>query len=103
MYKEAEVMVGEDNALFKERLESCARLEEEAFLLSGEAGVGSIIKCTHARYAIQNYFRCGQFDDVVGFGKEAVPLLKDPAYKKTVDQIDFYVNAAREKILSRKS
>ncbi len=99
LYKEAEVLIGADERLFMEKLESCARLEEEAFRLSEYAGVGSLIRDAHARYAIQNYFRLGLYTDVVRFGEEAVLLLQDdPGSQKTDDQINLYVCTARDRI-----
>lgn len=100
LYKEAENLAGLNEELFIERLIDCARLEEEAFHLSEEAGVGSLIRDTHARYVVQNFFRAGLYSDVIRFGKKVVLLLQDPGSQKTVDQVNLYINAAREKILT---
>lgn len=95
--------MGVDKELFIPKLIECTFLEEEAFHLSQEAGVGSLIRDTHTRYIVQNFFRAGAYSDVVRFGKKIPALLQDEGSQRTVAQVGVYVEKAREILLATTS
>ncbi|EKD95592.1 MAG: hypothetical protein ACD_24C00436G0002 [uncultured bacterium] len=101
LYKKAEGLVGIEgsNTQFRELMGSCAFLEEQAFLMSMGAGVGSLIRDTHARYVVQNFYRAGLYNDVIRFGRKAKEHIVDADSKFTVRQIDVYVEAATINVL----
>lgn len=101
LYKKAEGLVGVEgsNTQFRAVMGSCAFLEEQAFLMSTEAGVGNLIRDTHARYVVQNFYRAGQYNDVLRFSRKAKKHMVDADSKLAVRQIDVYVEAATIKVL----
>lgn len=101
LYKEAELLVGvqDQNGIFIEKMASCARLEEQAFYLSMDAGVGNLIRDTHARYVIQNYYRAGLYNDVIRFGRKASGYLTETDSERTMRQVQSYVEAATRTVL----
>lgn len=101
LYKKAEGLVGIEgsNTQFRELMGSCAFLEEQAFLMSMGAGVGNLIRDTHARYVVQNFYRAGLYNDVIRFGRTAKEHIADADSESTVRQIDVYVEAATRNVL----
>ncbi len=67
--------------------------------MSMGAGVGSLIRDTHARYVVQNFYRAGLYNDVIRFGRKAKEHIVDADSKFTVRQIDVYVEAATINVL----
>lgn len=101
LYKKAEGLVGIEgsNTQFRELMGSCAFLEEQAFLMSMGASVGNLIRDTHARYVVQNFYRAGLYNDVIRFGRTAKEHITDVDSEPTVRQIDVYVEAATRNVL----
>lgn len=101
LYKKAEGLVGVEGSgvQFRELMGSCALIEEQAFLMSLEAGVGNLIRDTHARYVVQNFYRAGLYNDVIRFGRAAKEHIVDVDSEFTVRQIDVYVDAATRNVL----
>lgn len=101
LYKKAEGLVGIEgsNTQFRELMGSCAFLEEQAFLMSMEAGVGNLIRDTHARYVVQNFYRAGLYNDVIRFGRKAKKHIVDADSESTIRQLDVYVEAATRNVL----
>lgn len=101
LYKKAEELVGseESETQFRELMGSCAFLEEQAFLMSMRAGVGNLIRDTHARYVVQNFYRAGLYNDVIRFGRRAKEEITERESEPTLKQIDVYVEAATRNVL----
>ena len=102
LYKEAEGLIGVEGSdvLFRELMGSCAHLEEQAFFMSMDAGVGNLIRDTHARYVVQNFYRAGLYNDVIRFGSIASGYLTEVDSERTKSQVQSYVEAATDIVLS---
>ncbi len=105
LYKKAEGLVGIEGSSiqFRELMGSCALIEERAFFMSMGAGVGNVIRDTHARYVVQNFYRAGLYNDVIRFGRKANEYVVDADSKSTIKQIDVYVKAATINVLKGNS